>query len=145
MSVSTTPRPRTSRARRLVAASLAATALGGLGVLGMPGQAHGATAMPAATSSDSKDVAREVIDDEAQFECFSNIVERESSWDHTAVNAASGAYGLVQSLPGDKMASEGADWRTNPETQIRWGVDYMDERYGSPCAAWSFWQANHWY
>ncbi|NJQ05948.1 aggregation-promoting factor C-terminal-like domain-containing protein [Streptomyces lonarensis] len=145
MAVSTTPRPRTSRAPRLVAAALAASALGGLGVVGMPGQAHGATAAPAVASSDSKDIAREVIDDDAQFACFSNIVERESSWDHTATNAASGAYGLVQSLPGDKMASEGADWRTNPETQIRWGVDYMDERYGSPCAAWSFWQANHWY
>ncbi|MFX4291958.1 transglycosylase SLT domain-containing protein [Streptomyces bohaiensis] len=145
MAVSTTPRSRPSRARRLVAASLAATALGGLGVVGLPGQAHAASAAPAVASSDSKDIAREVIGDDAQFACFSSIVERESSWDHTATNAESGAYGLVQSLPGDKMASEGADWRTNPETQIRWGVDYMNERYGSPCAAWSFWQANHWY
>ncbi|MFJ8622846.1 transglycosylase SLT domain-containing protein [Kitasatospora sp. NPDC093550] len=80
-----------------------------------------------------------------QLQCFSNIVFRESSWNPLAVNASSGAYGLVQALPGSKMASAGADWRTNPATQIKWGLNYMNTRYGSPCAAWSFWQAHHWY
>ncbi|MGA5817925.1 transglycosylase SLT domain-containing protein [Kitasatospora sp. NPDC094028] len=80
-----------------------------------------------------------------QLQCFSNIVFHESSWNPLAVNASSGAYGLVQALPGSKMASAGADWRTNPATQIKWGLDYMNSRYGSPCAAWSFWQAHHWY
>lgn len=80
-----------------------------------------------------------------QFTCFSNIVTRESGWNYTATNAASGAYGLVQALPGSKMASAGADWRTNPATQIKWGLNYMNNRYGSPCGAWSFWQANHYY
>ncbi|MEU6353988.1 transglycosylase SLT domain-containing protein [Streptomyces sp. NPDC047072] len=80
-----------------------------------------------------------------QFQCFSNIVDHESSWKYTAVNASSGAYGLFQALPGSKMSSVGADWRTNPATQIKWGLNYMDSRYGSPCEAWSFWQANHWY
>ncbi|WP_432104903.1 lytic transglycosylase domain-containing protein [Streptomyces sp. bgisy091] len=81
-----------------------------------------------------------------QFQCFSEIVSRESGWNYKAQNASSGAYGLVQALPGSKMASAGADWQTNPATQIKWGLSYMNsDRYGSPCAAWSFWQANHWY
>ncbi|MFF4748828.1 transglycosylase SLT domain-containing protein [Streptomyces sp. MMS24-I2-30] len=80
-----------------------------------------------------------------QFQCFSNIVNHESSWNYRAVNASSGAYGLFQALPGTKMASAGADWQTNPATQIKWGLNYMNSRYGSPCEAWSFWQANNWY
>ncbi|QTE00616.1 Transglycosylase SLT domain protein [Streptomyces cyanogenus] len=80
-----------------------------------------------------------------QYQCFSNIVDHESSWNYRAVNASSGAYGLFQALPGSKMASAGADWQTNPATQIKWGLNYMNSRYGSPCQAWSFWQANHWY
>jgi hypothetical protein len=89
-------------------------------------------------------MARQIVGS-GQFSCFSNIVTRESGWDYRATNAASGAYGLVQALPGSKMASAGADWRTNPATQIRWGLNYMNSRYGSPCGAWSFWQANHYY
>ncbi|MEU1704782.1 transglycosylase SLT domain-containing protein [Streptomyces sp. NPDC005706] len=80
-----------------------------------------------------------------QFQCFSNIVNHESSWNYQAVNASSGAYGLFQALPAGKYASAGADWRTNPATQIKWGLNYMNERYHSPCGAWSFWQANSWY
>ncbi|MET9448860.1 transglycosylase SLT domain-containing protein [Streptomyces cinerochromogenes] len=80
-----------------------------------------------------------------QYQCFSNIVDHESSWNYRAVNASSGAYGLFQALPGSKMASAGADWQTNPATQIKWGLNYMNSRYGSPCEAWTFWQANHWY
>ncbi|MEU2287922.1 transglycosylase SLT domain-containing protein [Streptomyces sp. NPDC013178] len=80
-----------------------------------------------------------------QFQCFSNIVDHESSWNYHAVNASSGAYGLFQALPASKYSSAGSDWQTNPATQIKWGLNYMNERYGSPCDAWSFWQANHWY
>ncbi|WNF29259.1 transglycosylase SLT domain-containing protein [Streptomyces sp. C11-1] len=80
-----------------------------------------------------------------QFQCFSNIVNHESTWNYRAVNPSSGAYGLMQALPGHKMSSAGADWQTNPATQIKWGLSYMDNRYGSPCGAWSFWQANNWY
>ncbi|MER7402155.1 transglycosylase SLT domain-containing protein [Streptomyces sp. NPDC000070] len=80
-----------------------------------------------------------------QFQCFSNIVDHESDWNYKAVNPSSGAYGMFQALPGTKMASAGADWRTNPATQIKWGLSYMNDRYGSPCDAWSFWQANNWY
>lgn len=80
-----------------------------------------------------------------QFQCFSNIVNHESSWNYHAVNASSGAYGLFQALPAGKYASAGSDWQTNPATQIKWGLNYMNSRYGSPCEAWSFWQANSWY
>ncbi len=80
-----------------------------------------------------------------QYQCFSNIVDHESSWNYQAVNPSSGAYGLFQALPGSKMSSAGSDWQTNPATQIKWGLSYMNDRYGSPCDAWAFWQANNWY
>ncbi|MFD8717692.1 transglycosylase SLT domain-containing protein [Streptomyces sp. NPDC059629] len=80
-----------------------------------------------------------------QYQCFSNIVEHESTWNYHAVNPSSGAYGLVQALPGSKMASAGADWQTNPATQIKWGLGYMNSVYGSPCQAWAFWQVHHAY
>ncbi|MFI2202156.1 transglycosylase SLT domain-containing protein [Streptomyces sp. NPDC020192] len=86
-------------------------------------------------------IARQIVPS-GQYQCFSNIVTRESTWNYQAVNASSGAYGLVQALPAGKMASAGADWRTNPATQIKWGLQYMNERYGSPCDAWTYWQAN---
>ncbi|MFJ1972132.1 transglycosylase SLT domain-containing protein [Streptomyces sp. NPDC087903] len=89
-------------------------------------------------------MARQIVGS-GQFQCFSNIVDHESTWNYKAVNASSGAYGLVQALPGSKMSSVGADWQTNPATQIKWGLNYMNERYGSPCDAWSFWQANNFY
>ncbi|GAA4783444.1 transglycosylase SLT domain-containing protein [Streptomyces ziwulingensis] len=89
-------------------------------------------------------MARQMVPS-GQFQCFSNIVDHESSWNYQAVNASSGAYGLFQALPASKYSSVGADWQTNPATQIKWGLNYMNERYGSPCDAWTFWQANHWY
>ncbi|MFE3325180.1 transglycosylase SLT domain-containing protein [Streptomyces sp. NPDC059176] len=94
--------------------------------------------------ADVQAMARQMIPGD-QFQCFSNIVNHESSWNYRATNASSGAYGLVQALPGSKMSSAGSDWRTNPATQIKWGLNYMNERYGSPCGAWNFWQANSWY
>ncbi|WP_184346118.1 transglycosylase SLT domain-containing protein [Streptomyces olivoverticillatus] len=94
--------------------------------------------------ADVQAMARQMVPGD-QFQCFSNIVNNESTWDYTATNSSSGAYGLVQALPGTKMESAGSDWRTNPATQIKWGLGYMNERYGSPCGAWSFWQANQWY
>jgi hypothetical protein len=97
------------------------------------------------TVAEVQAMAQGIIGDATQYQCFSNIVSHESSWNYTATNTSSGAYGLVQALPGTKMASAGADWRTNPATQIRWGLKYMNSSYGSPCGAWSFWQTNHWY
>jgi hypothetical protein len=94
--------------------------------------------------SEVQEMARAIVPAD-QFQCFSNIVDHESSWNYQADNPSSDAYGLVQALPGSKMSSAGADWATNPATQIKWGLSYMDGRYGSPCGAWNFWQANNWY
>lgn len=71
----------------------------------------------------------------------------ESGWLATAYNSGSGATGIPQALPGSKMASAGADWQTNPATQIKWGVSYIANRYGSPSAAYAAWQSRspHWY
>lgn len=80
-----------------------------------------------------------------QFGCLDNLWIRESNWKVYATNPSSGAYGIPQSLPGDKMSAAGADWQTNPATQIEWGLDYIKSRYGTPCAAWSFWQSHNWY
>jgi resuscitation-promoting factor RpfB len=79
-----------------------------------------------------------------QFGCLNNIWSRESGWRYNAENA-SGAYGIPQALPGSKMASAGADWQTDPTTQIKWGLGYIKGTYGTPCDAWSFWQAHGWY
>ena len=79
-----------------------------------------------------------------QFSCLNDIWTRESGWRWNAANA-SGAYGIPQALPGSKMASAGSDWQTNPATQIKWGLGYIQSVYGTPCSAWSFWQANGWY
>ncbi|WP_078610472.1 MULTISPECIES: transglycosylase SLT domain-containing protein [Streptomyces] len=96
------------------------------------------------TVAEVQAMARQIVPAD-QFQCFSNIVNHESTWNYRAENPSSGAYGLVQALPGSKMSSVGADWRTNPATQIKWGLNYMNERYDSPCGAWSFWQANNYY
>lgn len=80
-----------------------------------------------------------------QFSCLVSLWNRESSWDYQAENASSGAYGIPQSLPGSKMGSVGADWRTNPTTQIIWGLGYISGRYGSPCSAWAHSEATGWY
>jgi hypothetical protein len=81
----------------------------------------------------------------SQMSSLDPMWARESGWNAQAQNASSGAYGIPQALPGSKMATAGSDWSTNPATQIKWGLDYIKQRYGSPAAAWSFWQANGWY
>lgn len=70
---------------------------------------------------------------------------RESSWNPNAINKKSGACGIPQSLPCSKMASEGADYRTNYQTQVRWGLNYIKARYGSPSNAWGHSQRKGWY
>ncbi|MEV7320665.1 lytic transglycosylase domain-containing protein [Streptomyces sp. NPDC093970] len=96
------------------------------------------------TVAQLKAMAAEIVGS-GQFQCFSNIVDHESTWNYLAVNPSSGAYGLVQALPGSKMATVAADWQTNPATQIKWGLNYMNTTYGSPCQAWAFWQVHHAY
>ncbi|MFF6774644.1 transglycosylase SLT domain-containing protein [Streptomyces sp. NPDC012637] len=122
--------------RKKTFAVSAAVLIGASGaVLGNTGTASAAT---------PQEIARQIVPP-SQYASFSKIVEHESGWNHTATNSSSGAYGLVQALPGSKMASAGSDWKTNPATQIKWGLDYMNERYGSPNGAWNFWQTHGWY
>ncbi len=78
------------------------------------------------------------------FGCLLDLWNRESGWVYDAENA-SGAYGIPQALPGSKMASAGADWETNPATQIRWGLGYIKAIYGNPCGAWAFEERNGYY
>ena len=77
--------------------------------------------------------------------CLDSMWSKESGWNEHAKNSSSGAYGIPQALPASKMAVYGADYLDNPVPQIRWGLGYIKGRYGSPCGAWNFWLANHWY
>ncbi|MCC6495617.1 MAG: lytic transglycosylase domain-containing protein [Propionibacteriaceae bacterium] len=100
--------------------------------------------------TDPREIARQIMAnkyswDERQFSCYDSIIMRESRWIVTADNPHSSAYGIPQALPGKRMAAFGADWRTNPVTQIRWGLDYVSDRYGTPCSAWSFKRSHGWY
>ncbi|MFS8201611.1 transglycosylase SLT domain-containing protein [Streptomyces sp. CWNU-52B] len=125
----------------LTGAAVAAAASGMVFAAG-PAQAASPTA---ASSVSAKATAQKMIHDDADYKAFSKIVEHESGWNVSATNSSSGAYGLVQALPASKMASAGSDWKTNPKTQIKWGLDYMNDRYGSPTGAWNFWQTHGWY
>lgn len=80
-----------------------------------------------------------------QFTCLYNLWIRESRWNHRAANPTSSAYGIPQALPGSKMATAGSDWETNPETQIIWGLGYIQARYGNPCGAWAHSESHNWY
>lgn len=80
-----------------------------------------------------------------QWYCLYQLWQKESGWRTTAGNPSSGAYGIPQALPASKMASAGADWATNPATQITWGMGYIAGRYGTPCSAWATSQARGWY
>jgi hypothetical protein len=82
----------------------------------------------------------------SQFDALKELWSCESSWTTTAGNTAgSGAYGIPQSLPASKMSSFGADYLTNPETQIKWGLDYIEKRYGTPQVALNQHYAKNWY
>ena len=81
----------------------------------------------------------------SQFACLDPLWEHESGWSVTADNPDTGAYGIPQALPGDKMADAGPDWQTDAATQIRWGLTYIKDLYGSPCAAYAHEQETGWY
>jgi hypothetical protein len=81
---------------------------------------------------------------DTQFGCLVKLWNKESGWRTTAANP-SGAYGIPQALPGSKMASAGDDWRTSARTQIKWGLGYIKDRYGTPCEAWGHSQSVGWY
>jgi hypothetical protein len=81
----------------------------------------------------------------SEMSCLDSLWTGESGWNVHADNPSSSAYGIPQALPGSKMATAGADWEDNAATQIRWGLGYIKNSYGSPCGAWSFKQGHGWY
>jgi hypothetical protein len=80
-----------------------------------------------------------------QMPCLVLMWNKESGWNPLAKNPSSGSYGIPQALPANKMAAYGSDYLTNPVPQIKWGLDYIKNRYKTPCGAWTFWQAHSWY
>lgn len=96
-----------------------------------------------------REVARNLLPDhgwsDGQFGCLDKLWTRESRWKYDADNPTSSAYGIPQALPGYRMAEYGSDWRTNPVTQIKWGLDYIEDAYGSPCGAWAHSEDKGWY
>lgn len=82
---------------------------------------------------------------DGEFSCLQSLWNRESGWNYQAENASSGAYGIPQALPGSKMSSVAGDWATNPSTQITWGMQYIQGRYGTPCSAWAHSESVGWY
>lgn len=99
--------------------------------------------------ADPRAAARQMLADRGlgddQFQCLDRLWTKESNWTVSADNPTSSAYGIPQALPGNKMASAGADWETNPATQITWGLGYIAGRYGDPCGAWAHHQLKNWY
>ncbi|QFR93333.1 transglycosylase SLT domain-containing protein [Streptomyces tsukubensis] len=148
---------RVATPKKVLTGTALAGITAGLALSAAPAQAAPRTAAPTASvrsaapaaasssSSSAQAIAKKLIPDSAQYQAFSKIVAKESGWNIHAQNSSSGAYGLVQALPANKMASAGSDWKDNAETQIKWGLDYMNERYGSPVGAWQHEQANGWY
>jgi hypothetical protein len=112
-----------------------------------PGQTA-AAAVPAASGS-PRQIAQAMLGSfgwsSSQFSCLDPLWEHESRWSVTAANPGSGAFGIPQALPGSRMASAGPDWQASAVTQITWGLRYIRDTYGSPCAAWSHEQATGWY
>ncbi|MBB6626986.1 lytic transglycosylase domain-containing protein [Nocardioides sp. KIGAM211] len=101
------------------------------------------------SQQDPRDIAMALLPEfgfsTSQFGCLDSLYTGESGWRVDADNPSSSAYGIPQALPGSKMASAGADWATNPVTQIRWGLGYIQDRYGSPCGAQAFKSSHGWY
>jgi len=97
----------------------------------------------------AKDIALKLVTRKGwgsgEFDCLVSLWNKESGWNVYAHNVGSGAYGIAQALPGEKMASVASDWKTNAETQIIWGLGYIEGRYGTPCGAWASSEARGWY
>ena len=104
----------------------------------------------ARTPKGAREVAQVLMDDkygwgEKQYACLDELWIKESNWNYRASNKRSGAHGIPQALPATKMDSAGTDWRTNPVTQISWGLRYIEVRYESPCKAWAKFKRSNWY
>ena len=104
----------------------------------------------ARTPDGAREVAKILMDDKydwgnGQYSCLDELWTKESHWNYKASNRNSGAHGIPQALPATKMDSAGTDWRTNPVTQISWGLRYIEVRYDTPCKAWAKFKRSNWY
>ena len=104
----------------------------------------------ARTPLGAKKVAKSILMDEygfaeKEYKCLNQLWTKESNWNYKARNKNSGAHGIPQALPATKMNVVSTDWRTNPVTQIRWGLRYIDLRYDTPCKAWAKFKRSHYY
>lgn len=133
----------------LVGTGVTTTASSGSGSSGSGGSSGGSGGGSTYSGGDPRAIAQSMLGsygwDSGQWSCLNSLWQRESNWNPYATNPSSGAYGIPQSLPASKMASAGSDWRTNPATQIKWGLGYIKSRYGSPCGAWAHSEAVGWY
>jgi colicin import membrane protein len=111
--------------------------------------AHAKTQAKPAAAKSPKQIATAMLGGfgwtKAQFSYLDQLWHQESNWNPSATNASSGAYGIAQALPASQMSSAGSDWQTNASTQIKWGLNYIKDRYGSPQAAWAHETAQGWY
>jgi hypothetical protein len=104
----------------------------------------------ARTPIGAKKVARSILMDEygfseKEYKCLNQLWTKESNWNYKSRNKKSGAHGIPQALPASKMNVVSTDWRTNPVTQIRWGLRYISIRYETPCKALSKHKRSNWY
>ncbi len=104
----------------------------------------------ARTPDGAREVARSLMDEkygwgDKQYACLDDLWIKESNWNYRAGNKRTGAHGIPQALPATKMDSAGTDWRTNPVTQISWGLRYIEVRYDTPCKAWAKFKRSNWY
>ena len=133
-------------AKQAAAARAAQAAAQSQPTASQPGQP--AAAFAPAPSGSAQQIAAAMLGSfgwsSSQFSCLDSLWEQESGWSVTAANP-DGAYGIPQALPGSKMASAGPDWQTDAATQIRWGLEYIQSMYGSPCGAWDHEEATGWY
>jgi hypothetical protein len=104
----------------------------------------------ARTPDGAREVAKVLMEEkygwgEKQYACLDDLWIKESNWNYRASNKRTGAHGIPQALPATKMDSAGTDWRTNPVTQISWGLRYIEVRYETPCKAWAKFKRSNWY
>jgi hypothetical protein len=104
----------------------------------------------ARTPDGAREVAKSLMEEkygwgDKQFACLDGLWTKESHWNYRASNKRSGAHGIPQALPASKMEVIGTDWRTNPVTQISWGLHYIDKRYETPCGAFAKFKRTNWY
>lgn len=104
----------------------------------------------ARTPDGAREIAKSLMEEkygwgDKQYACLDDLWIKESNWNYRASNKRTGAHGIPQALPATKMDSAGTDWRTNPVTQISWGLRYIDVRYDTPCKAWAKFKRSNWY